>query len=267
MFAVFARAILDRKRILAVFLAVSVAMMWMYVVTYPSLQATAAEVSEFVKSLPPELNKAFGLDPRSFTTFEGYVAGKQFSMIWPMMMVMLVGGMAANYISGDIEKGTMEMVLSQPITRQKIIISRILSGVFICFLFAAISVLSVIPMTKIYDINIPINHFFLISFIGFLFGLAVYGFSMLVSALFSEKGKALFLTIAILLTMYIINIVALLKASLEDIKFASYFYYYDYAGILLDGKVGRLSIIFFLISFLFFSAAGIVLFSKRDITS
>lgn len=266
MFAIFWRTILDRKVTLLAFLAFGISMMWMYVYFYPSVQATSTQVSDLVKALPSELSKAFGLDPRSFTTFEGYVAGKQFSLVWPMLMVMLVSGMAANYIAGDIEKGTMELVLSQPISRFKVIISRIISGIFVCFLFAALTVLSVIPFASIYGISIPESHFWLTSAIGFCFGVAVFGLSMLASSFLSEKGKALFLAIGVLLAMYVINIVALLKASLENIKYASYFYYFDYTGMLLDGKIGKLSIWVLSLSFLAFAACGTIWFTKRDIT-
>lgn len=266
MFAVFWRTILDRKRSLLVFLSIGVAMMWMYVVTYPTVQATSATVADFVKALPPELSKAFALDPRSFTTFEGFVAGKQFSMVWPMMMVMLVAGLAANYIAGEVEKGTIELVLSQPISRLRIITSKVLSGVAVCALFSFVTVLSVIPLTRIYGITTPESHFWLVSGIGFCFGLAVFGLSMFASAFMSERGKALFLAIGVLLAMYVVNIVALLKVSLEDIKFASYFYYFDYSGMLLDGKIGKLSAIVLLGAFFGFIIAGVMRFNKRDIS-
>lgn len=267
MFAVFWRAILDRKRTVLAFLLSGVGLMWMYAATYSSVQATSVNVSEFVKSLPPELNKAFGLDPRTLTTFQGYIGSKQFSLIWPMMMVMLMAGLAANFIAGEVEKGTIELTLAQPISRLRIAVSKIFSGVLLCLAFAAISVLPVIPFAKAYHISIPAGHFWLVSAIGFCFGLAVFGLAMFASAFFSDKGRATFLIVGILLAMYVVNIVALLKASVEDIKFASYFYYFDYTGMLLDGKIGLISIWVFLSAFLGFSMAGTAKFIKRDIAA
>lgn len=267
MFQIFWRTILDRRRSLIVYLLAGVGLIWLYVITYPTVQATSAEISDLAQALPPALTEAFGIDPRSFITFEGFMAGKHFSMVWPMMMVMLVAGFAAGSIAGDVEKGTMELVLSQPISRTKVIFARIMSGVTINLIFALVSVLSVVPIANAYNIDIAQENFVLLTAIGFLFGLAVFGISMLASAFFSEKGKALFVIIGVLLSMYVINIVALLKASLENAKFASYFYYFDYTGMLLDGKIGTLSIAVFLVAFVALAVASTVRFVRRDIVS
>jgi ABC-type transport system involved in multi-copper enzyme maturation permease subunit len=143
--------------------------------------------------------------------------------------------------------------------------SKLLSGILINLVFAVVTILSVIPITRAYNISIAQNNFILLAAIGFFFGLAVFGLSMLTSAFFSDKGKALFLTIGVLLMMYVVNIVALLKASLENIKFASYFYYFDYSGMLLDGKIGKASVMFFILAFLGFSTVATTWFIKRDI--
>lgn len=259
------RTIRDKRKPLLVYLLIAVGLIWLYVLTYPSVQATSQQVSEFAKILPPELKEAFGIDPRSFITFEGFIAGKHFSLVWPMMLIMIISGFAAATVAGEIEAGTIELLLSQPVSRIKIMLAKIATGIIINLIFVFISVVSVIPIASYYGISIPEKHFLLLAIVGFFFGLAVFGLAILPATLFSERGKSLFWATGIFLIMYVINIVALLKASLESLKFASLFYYFDYSGMLLEGKIGESSILIFLVIFLCFSIFSSFWFINRDV--
>jgi ABC-type transport system involved in multi-copper enzyme maturation permease subunit len=265
MFAVAWRALLDRKWTIAAFLAVGIFFAWIYVVTYPSVQATQASLTDFIKNLPEPLVKAFALDPATFGTFQGYVAGKQFSLFWPILLTSLLGGLSANFVSSDIEKGTIEMTLSQPISRIRVFLARLGAGIAADFIYVAFSVLSYIPIAAIYGIPHNSTAFILMAEIGFILGLAFFGIGMLFSSIFSEKDKALFLTIGVFVAMYVIYFAALLDSRLQNLKYGSLLYYYDYNSILTAAKVVGAAWPVLLGTFVLFAASGLFWFNKRDI--
>lgn len=267
MLHIFWRTIKDRKWTLLIYSLAAIIFLWMYVALFPTVQAQAKEaVSAVIKSLPKGLTKAFGLDPESFITFEGLVAGKHFSLIWPMMLIGLAVSLGSSFISEEVEKGTIDVLLSQPVSRSKIFFSKFLAGIFDITIFVFVSVLSVFPLAKLHNISYNADSFLEIAVVGLFLGLAIFGLSMLSSAVFSEKGRAIFATSGILIVMYFINIIALLKESLDKIKYFSLFYYFNYNDILVHNKVDHWSWWVFIGTFLVSSLAALVWFNKRDIS-
>lgn len=266
MFAIFWRTLRDNKWVILTYLLSGVLFLWMYVAFYPSVAKSSAQVSEFVKSLPEGLNKAFGLDPKSFTTFEGFVAGKHYSLVWPILVIALSVSLASSFVAGEIEKGTIEVPFSQPISRIKVILAKFLAGFVAITAFSATSILVTFPLAKLYNISIMSANHLKLTLVGTIFGLAIFAVTMLFSAVFSERGKVVGAALTVFLLMYVLNIVALLKDNLDKLKYFSFFYYFDYSEILLNGKANTGTWWVFLGTFLVAGLTGLLWFNRRDIT-
>ena len=88
---------------------------------------------------------------------------------------------------------------------------------------------------------------------------------MFFSAIFSEKGKANFTVLGILIVMYFINIIALLKDNLDKLKYLSFFYYFNYNDILVHNKIDHLTWWVFIGTFVVSTVVALIWFNKRDI--
>jgi len=133
-------------------------------------------------------------------------------------------------------------------------------------LFVIVSILPVFPLAEIYNISYSKGEFFKLALISFTLGLAVFGLSMLFSAIFSEKSKVTFTLVGLLIVMYFINIISGLKESLENLKYFSFFYYFKPSEILINNKIDPWTGVVFLGTFFLASLIAIILFKKRDIT-
>lgn len=264
-FNIFERTIGERKWTVVVYFIFAVALIFMYVVFFPSVQQSSAEVSELVKNLPESLVKSFGLDPKSFTTFEGFLAGKHFSLVWPFLLIALLVSLGASFFAGEIEKGTIEILLSQPISRTRIFFEKFLAGILIILIFVFFSFGAIFPMAEAFNISYKAGRFINLSLIGFIFGLAIFGLSLFFSSIFSEKNKVTFLVVGILIFMYVLNIVSGLKESLDKLKYFSFFYYFNPPQVLVHNKVDCQSLIVFLSVFLVATFLALIWFKKRDI--
>lgn len=268
MWALFTKTIKDRKWNIIIYTLVAILTVWMYIGMFPSFSSKADEFKQLMNAYPESMMKAFGVEDSAliFSSIEHFLAMENFSMLWPIMLIALLVAWGGSAIAGEVEKGTIETLLSQPLSRAKIFFSKYFSGVTALIVFTFLSIFSVIPLAKLYDVDLQINSYYYISALGFMFGLAIYSISMFFSAVFSEKGRAYFLGAGIMVIMYFLQIISSLKESLADLKYATFFYYFDFNKALFDHQISNLSIEVFLGVSILFTALAVLIFSKRDIT-
>ncbi len=123
------------------------------------------------------------------------------------------------------------------------------------------------PLAAIHDIDYELVNFSNFFVFALLFGLATYSIAMFFSSIFSQKGRVYFVTAGIIILMYVANIVSALKDNLEDIKYVSYFHYFDSSQLLVHNKIDDLAYWIFIGSIVVFTAAGALIFNRRDIAT
>lgn len=259
------RTIKDRKIVILVYIFSSIALLWMYVAFFPAIKDQSANLEQLLQSYPESMMKAFNFDIKSMNTIEGFIATEQFSFVWPLLVIFMLLGYSGSALAGEIEKGTIEILLSQPISRLKLYFGRYLSGFLMLVFFTFFSIFAAIPIAGLYDISVKTSHFFNFSILAFLFALSIYSLGMFLSSIFSDRGKVFFISGLFLVLMYVLNIVASIKESLADLKYASFFYYFNPSQALIYNKIDDYSYLIFLSVIVVFTILGAVVFSKRDI--
>lgn len=261
------RSIKDRWVVLAVYCVVTVLLLLMYVLLFPAIQEQAQQLKTLLETYPEGFSKAFNVDDSVFTNIEGFLSAEQFSFIWPIFLIVIVTSIGGGAIAGEIEKGTIELLLSQPTSRLKLFFAKYLAGVFNLVIFVVVSIYAIIPLAAIFNINYKIENFAMFSLVAFLFGLAIFSLAMFFSALFNQKGRVYFLTAGIVVLGYVANIVAALKDNLADIKYFSFFYYFDSTKILAHNQIDNLTYYVFIGMIVVFTIAGGLIFNRRDIAT
>jgi len=267
MWTIFWRIIKDRRTIFLVYILVNIGLLWMYIGLFPAFKSQSAAMTEMLKAYPESFMKAFNFDIASFNTIEGFLSTEQFSFMWPLLVILMTIGFAGTAFAGEIEKGTIEVLLSQPVSRLKLFISRYLAGLFSLIVFVLFSIFSAIPIMKIYDINFKLENFATLALLAFLFGLAIYSIGMFLSAIFSDKGKVFFISGGLLVLMYVLNIVSALKDSLADLKYGSFFYYFNASRALSHNQIDNWSYLIFIATAVVLAIVGSIYFTKRDVTT
>jgi len=154
MLTIFLSTIKDRKISLAIYCLAGVALLWVYVMLFPSVQAQAEVFSELMKNYPEGLLRAFGIeDGFTLSTLESFLAVRHFNFIWPILVIFLLVPLAAGGIAGEVERGTSEIMLARPVSRKNIFLGRYLAGVFTLIVFAVFSIFSVVPLAEFHGID------------------------------------------------------------------------------------------------------------------
>lgn len=239
----------------------------MFVSIFPTIQSQSANLEEILKFYPESMMKAFNIDIKAYTTIGGYISGELFSFMWPIMFISYICGFAGSALAGEIEKGTIEVLLSQPISRAKIYFAKYFAGLAMILVFVFVSVFSIPLILKFYHLTIDIKNVIAIFNLSLLWGLAIYSLGFFFSSIFSDKGKVYFLLGGLLVLMFALNIISGLKENLGDLKYLSFFYYFNANNALIYNKVDYLAYWVFGSSSIFFTFLGLEIFNKRNITT
>lgn len=267
MWTIIKRSLKDYKTPLIIFSLSSIGFLWMYIAMFPSIAKESAKMTELVKNYPDAMFKAFGIDPNqlTFSSIESFISMEHFSLVWPIMAIAMAVSLAGGAIAGEIEKGTMAILLSQPISRLNLFFSKYLMGLISITIFTALSIFLTLPLAKIHNVAHTSESYPIMFALGILFALAIYSLAFLFSSIFSEKGKVVFVTLGIVILMYALKIVSSLKESLTDLKYSSFFYYYNQNAALVDHRISNESIIAFSSVIIICTILAAIIFSKRDV--
>lgn len=265
MLAIIIRMFKDRRISLLVYCLSGVAFLEMYVAIYPSISASAARFTELFESYPKEFMKAFGIEKLDMSTLENYIAMEHFSMIWPLMLIIFMISIAAGAMAGEVERGTIELLLSRPISRLKLFFSRYLYGFVALVIFILATVFAIIPLAEIHNVTYDTERYLIVAVLGLFFGLAVFSLSMLISALFSERGRVSMIMGGTLVLMYVLNLVAALKENLSDLKYLSFFHYFDAQSALTKGELNLTSVWVFAGVIIVSTIIGAMVWKRRDV--
>lgn len=265
MLIIFWRTIRDRKISFLVYLLAAVMFLWMFVALYPSIYDQVDEFNQLIQAYPESLMKTFGIENVNFDTFEKFLAIEHVSIVWPLLIIFLAISMAGADLARDIEQGTMEMTLARPVSRSRIYIARYLAGVIMITVFTLVSFYVVVPLAKLSDVQYHLASYWYISVAGLLFGLAIFSFSFMLSAMFSERSRVYLISGGMLLVMYVFKIITSFKENYADLNYLSFFYYFDPEKALIQNEIELTSGLVFVGVIMVAAVIGAIWFEKRDI--
>lgn len=267
MWQIIKNEIRDRKYSLLAYCLIGLALIWMYVALFPSIKAASAQLDKIYQSFPKGVFQALGVEELSFNTLEKFLAVELFSFMWPILAIVLALSRAGTTIAGEIEKGTIGLVLSLPISRSKIFLSKYLSGLISIIIFILFTITSILLMAFLYDQTVSSATILKLSFLSLLFIWAVYAAGMFLSTIFSERSKVYMVLGGALFVMYAANVVATLQSGLRWLHRTSIFNYYDAQNVLTKSGLSVSHVVVLLIAVITFTIIGVVMFTKRDIAT
>ncbi|MBO9540866.1 ABC transporter permease subunit [bacterium] len=230
---------------------------------FPSMQASMAEMLRMVPSfLQPLVRSRAGID-----TFEGF-AGMAFSH--PVLLALFAAWAIARgsqAIAGEIEAGTLGWMLSYPLDRVAFVLSKALVLLVGAALLAVSLIAGLLGTAEALDIaHAGLRPYLLAGVETFMLYGAIGALTLCISAMVSEKGKAVLAGTGLLLGSFLLNYVAELWAPAKAVRFLSLFAYYDPKGV-LGGAPLALSHLLVLGGVMVVAIAGAALaFRRRDLS-
>lgn len=223
----FSRTFADKRISLSVYALGVAAYAVLILAIWPSLRANVELLNQLWQSYPEAIRKAFGGENMQFATFDGFISVEYFNQMWVIVMAAFSVSIATGSIAAEIENGTMELLLSQPVSRFSILVTR--------HIFFAMGVLTLIAATFIpIALGAPavggdLRYFGLLALVipSFLFFMAIGSITMFFSALVSSRGRAIFISLGIIIFCYALDILAKINDTVGHFHFLSVFFYWS----------------------------------------
>lgn len=197
--------------------------------------------------------------------------GKWFSLeylsLWPVMMSIYAIFFTGNIAAKEVENGTMDMLLSQPIKRVHVIMSRFAVFPIVLLAVVAASIAGIVIGMAIIGTTSDLGGICLAFLPAILLTLAVASYSLLISCIFLEPRKVLMVAGSITGVFYLLNILARAIDSLDWIGYLSIFHYYAPGEIAAEFNVDWLGIGVYIAIIAVCTAASVYFFQRRDISA
>jgi len=158
-------------------------------------------------------------------------------------------GRAAGAIAGEIDRGTMELLMAQPIRRGQAMLAHIAVDLVVIPLLAAAMIFGTFVGIHAVDLTDPDTPALYVDFWRFVPGLtsvvalvfSVSGLTMMVSAFGRQRGKVLGVAVLVVLVQFLVNVIGQLWSPMEPLRPFTVFYYYQPQQIILRDE-GRISL-------------------------
>lgn len=229
---------------------------------YPTIRDQAAELNKSFGNLSGSTSDLFG--GTDFFSPVGYLNSQLIYFTLPLLLIILGVSLGSSLIGREETEGTIEVLLSRPLSRTKLLFSKALSGGLIIFIVTLISSLVTIGMSKLVSIDVPIGNITLACVMCLLLVLTFSSLTFALTATGRGRVAALGISIVYALGGYIISSLAASVHWLKTISVIFPYHYYQTAEI-LNGTFHWTGAIFFIV----FTTVCLTLswfsFRRRDI--
>lgn len=241
----------------------------LFMALFPSMKDMGMKelVGAKLDSLPPAILEAFNFSSTTdFSDINDYLG---YCLQYISMAFGIYGAMlGVNSIIEEESEGTIEFLYSKPVSRSKILWSKILSrGVYFCIFVIIIGVVTIgisiaVKPSEVNTIDLIMNiksAFIGMSFLGYIF-MAI---GIAISSILKKGKMATSIGISLFFMTYILGIISKLK---EEFSFIKYFSPYEWvipSNIIKDGFEVRFLVIGFLIIVISLVSANII-YKKKD---
>lgn len=201
-----------------------------------------AGIEELWESYPEALRAAVGLDPEAPLAVSGRFVIESWLttefLAWVPLLIALYGVVyGAGAIAREAEQRTLDLILSQPVPRYRLVVSK--SLVFLLSTAALVVTAGVALQAGVAAAGDSVNaaYLYLTLFQGALVGLAVAGYAIVFSSAFLSVGRAAAAAGLLTVILYILEIVSRTVDRAEWVGNISLFHFYRAEYILRTGDL------------------------------
>jgi ABC-2 type transport system permease protein len=259
------RALIDRRRSLLWWVLGSVAYSLIIVATYPSMRGQS-EINDLIKDYPPELIALFsgGQANLDLTSAADYLNSQLFAFIVPLLLAILGIGFGAATLAGEEEGGTLELVLSYPVSRRRVVVEKALALSVLVAVLGVVTYVVTFAVGRFLEVDLPISNIVESLLAVLLLGIGLGLLALAAGAFTGARGVAIAVPSSVAAATYLVGSLAPVVSWLEPLKWASPFFYATGDNPLANGvPPWHLAMLAGMCAL--FLVASVVCFERRDL--
>ena len=227
------------------------------VVIFPSVEGA---LSKAVESYPEALKEAFGIG--QLTSVEQYLQAEMLSLIVPLALGYLAVRAIASGLSGAAESGRLDVLLSAPVSRARLVAAGFTATAIELALVLALTVILTCLGSLVSGADLSLAsalagyaNVWPLALLFAGFGAVAAGFSLRTSVVTGAVA-------GLLVTMYVIDLIGRLDPDLSGVRYISVFKYY---GNAIEDGIDPLAFAGVTAAAVLLAAIGAWLFERRDL--
>ncbi len=235
----------------------------MYAALWPNIRENAAQFNEYIQNLPEAVRNLMGGD---YGTPAGYLQSELFSFLGPILFLVFTVGAGARAIAGEEEAGTLDLLLSAPVRRQRVLLDKFGAMVVSTFVLAFVMWLGIVALGPAFDLRPDLGNFTGAILSLYLLAIAFGSIALAVGCGTGSKGLAIGLPAGVALVTFLVHMFARVVEALEPFRLLSPFYYYIGNDPLFNGLDPVHALVLAGISAVCLAIA-LVTFERRDLAA
>jgi ABC-2 type transport system permease protein len=231
---------------------------------YPSIEGNT-DLTEAVENYPEELMAFFGGE-LDFASGPGYLEGELYSLMVPLLLLVYGIGAGARAIAGEEEAGTLDLLLSHPLRRRRVLLEKLGAAVALLALLGAIVFLTVTLSSAVFGLEVGTLDVAAATLGAVLLGAAFAALALLVGAATGSRGLAIGVPAALVIASYLLYGLANLVDALAPLAPLTPWDWYA-GGDQLRNGLDWSGTLLLLASVVVLAGAAIPLFDRRDLST
>jgi ABC-2 type transport system permease protein len=226
---------------------------------YPTFSKGMDDFVDVLNNLPEAMRIAFGLNPDTMGTILGYFAFMMtFVYICASIQAMIMG---LSSLSKEIREKTADFLLSKPVSRSKVVTSKILSSLTIILASNIIYlIVFYLILLSFADKSFAFDTYLLLTLATLFLQLIFFALGTLLSVIIPKIKTALPMSLGIVFGIYLLS-----TFTGDKLEYFMPFKYFEVTEILLKNRY-ELKFMLITIIFIFVSiCATYIIYKKKDI--
>ncbi|MBL7120008.1 MAG: ABC transporter permease [Dehalococcoidia bacterium] len=258
---VFLKTLRDWRRAMLWWCIGLAAMALWVIVLYPTLGD-----SGMYEDLVEQLSSSYAafIDAEDLGSPEGYLQSEVFFFMAPLLLMVLTVGFGGGTIVREEEQGTLDLLMSTPLARWRLVLEKAAAMVLIAVVAALALWLGLVIGAAIAGVDISLVRMLEASLSCVLLGLTFGALALALACITGKRGLSIGVAAGLGIVAFFLNGFGASIEMLEPYRILSPFYYYSAAQPLMNGlSLGHAGVLLGLIVLLL--GAALIAFQRRDL--
>lgn len=238
-----------------------VAMAVLTMIFYPYF--ANAGFDEVINSAPKSVQGLLG-DAAAYKTVQGYVDAQIFALRMPMLTLIMSITLFVGLSAGDEDRGTLETLLAQPVSRAKVFWQKFAAGAAICALACVAIFVGVVVSFLFIDGSMSLIRLAEACIGCWLITMVFAALAYAVGAITGKRGPTIAIASTVAFASYLITSLAPAVSKLDFAQRFSAFYYYNSPSITANGLALN-NVAIMGVAILVLTIGSLLIFKNRDL--
>jgi len=264
--SVLTKTLADTRRALLWWSLGLVGLVAMLVAVYPSIRDNPG-LNKLIESYPEALKAfiAFG-GAVDYASGAGYLGSELFSFMVPLLLLVAAIGAGARATAGEEERGTLDLLLANPLSRRRLLLEKAGARVAELALLSLVLWVSLLVGVQLASMGVSAAHLAAATTGAALLAVAYGAIAMLAGAVSGHRSVAVGVSAAAAVAAYLVSSLAAIVHGLQPLRQVSPFYHYVAPDPLRHGlDVAHTG--FLVVLAIVAWVAAVVAFDRRDLTA